>query len=262
VLLEMLPPDERPLVAIFSDHGQIEVPADDRHSLRLAFPFEREMGHLFDALGLDVHDFPGEDPDCDAVVASNGGLAHVYLQNRRGRWADAPDFQRDVLPVAQAFWQAHHGGNYASELQGALAGVLVRSAEGDGWYAPYRALTPAGELVTLDTWYGEARKGQATDPVQRLENLVGPYVGDLLLVSNYAAGFYFGAPVQGVHGGLHPEDSAATLVYGFPGATQDAADQMRVAVRDAIASRCRAEGSRQPSTADLLTGLLGVLEQD
>lgn len=67
-----------PLTIICSDHGQIKVPADDQHSLRLAFPFEREMGHLFDALGLDVHDYPGEDPDCDAVVASNGGMAQVY----------------------------------------------------------------------------------------------------------------------------------------------------------------------------------------
>jgi hypothetical protein len=60
-----------PFVVIFSDHGQIHVKADDKHSLRLAFPFEREIGHLFDALGLDVHDYPGEDPNCDAVVASN-----------------------------------------------------------------------------------------------------------------------------------------------------------------------------------------------
>ena len=93
----------------------------------------------------------------------------------------------------------------------------------------------------------------------RLNNLAGPYVGDLLLVSDYANGFYFGAPMQGVHGGLHPQDSAATLVYGFPGAGQDAADQMRVAVQEAIAARCRAEGGRQASTADLLAGLLAVV---
>lgn len=265
-LAERLPPDDVPLAVLFSDHGQIEVPPDDRHSLRLAFPFEREMGHLFDALGLDVHDYPGEDPDCDAVVASNGGLAHVYLQNRQnqqkqqGRWADAPDFQRDVLPVGQAFWQAHRTGAYVPELQRALAGVLVRAVEQDGWYAPYRALTPEGELVSLGTWFGKGMGGEAADPVQRLNNLVGPYVGDLLLVSDYAAGFYFAAPLKGVHGGLHPEDSVATLVYGFPGAAPEAADQMRVAVQEAIAARCQAEDRRQPSTADLLTGLLGVLQ--
>ena len=51
-------PVSSPIVSIFSDHGQIRVIPDDDHSLRLAFPFEREIGHLFDALGLDVHDYP------------------------------------------------------------------------------------------------------------------------------------------------------------------------------------------------------------
>ena len=260
------PPGELPLVAIFSDHGQIEVVPDDRHSLRLAFPFEKEMGHLFDALGLDVHDFPGEDPNCDAVVASNGGLAHVYLQNKHGRWADAPEFQRDVIPVGKAFWKAHHSGAYAPEIQCALAGVLVRDVQESGWYAPYQALTPAGEVISLADWFGEVSKDQDgaqslyADPLHRLDNLAGPFVGDLLLVSNYAQGFYFAAPVKGVHGGLHPEDSAATLVYGFPGASTAAADQMHTAVHSAIATRCQAEAGRQPSTADLLTGLLAVIE--
>ncbi len=254
------------LTVIFSDHGQIRVTPDDRHSLRLAFPFEREMGHLFDALGLDVHDFPGEDPDCDAVVASNGGLAQVYLQNRTGRWADTPNFKRDVLPVGRAFWEANATGKYASELEGALSGVLIRNIEKDGWYAPYHALTPDGEIVSLEEWFSEAHQFTNSpicqtyaDPVHRLNCLASPMTGDLLLISNYAEGFYFGAPITGVHGGLHPEDSAATLAFGFPGTAEAAAEAARIAIQDAIATRCQAEGGRQPSTADLLTGLLGVL---
>lgn len=255
-----------PLVAIFSDHGQIRVVPDDRHALRLAFPFEREIGHLFDALGLDVHDYPGEDPDCDAVVASNGGLAHVYLQNRRGRWADLPEFEREVLPVGRAFWVAHETGKYATELEGALAGVLVRNVAGKGWDAPYQALTPDGDILSLEDWFGDtnglkkgAVTGQYADPVHRLGNLAGPFVGDLLLISNYLGGFYFGAPLTGVHGGLHPGDSGATLAYGWPDTGQVAAEQKRIAVLEAIATRCQAEGGRQPSTADMLTGLLAIL---
>ena len=253
-----------PVVSIFSDHGQVRVPPDDRHSLRLAFPFERELGHLFDALGLDVHDFPGEDPDCDAVVASNGGLAQVYLQNRRGRWADPPLFERDVLPVGRAFWDAHHTGKYASELEGALAGVLVRDAGREGWYAPYRALRTDGECVPLDEWFGDKARGPDVyaDPVHRLANLSGPYSGDLVLISNYARGFYFGGPVTGVHGGLHPGDSGATLVYAFPGEEPGRAAAFGAAVRARIQARCQAEGGRQPSTADMLTGLLAVVGPD
>ena len=85
--------------------------------------------------------------------------------------------------------------------------------------------------------------------------------GDLLLVSNYADGFYFGAPTEGVHGGLHPNDSEATLVFGYPGVENGRAEEMRIAVLDAIQSRCQAEGGRQASTADLLTGLLALVNQ-
>lgn len=251
-----------PLIAIFSDHGQTEVIPDDRHSLRLAFPFEREMGHLFDALGLDVHDYPGEDPDCDAVVASNGGLAYVYLQNRQGRWANAPDFDRDVLPVGQAFWEAHATGRYADELQDALAGVLLRNVERDGWYAPYYALTSDSEIILLEEWFSSTSqlpKQSYVDPLHRLDNLAGPMTGDLLLISNYAEGYYFGAPITGIHGGLHPEESRAVLAYGFPTVDESRSALLRKTITDAIQMRCEAEGGRQPSTTDLVTGLMAVL---
>jgi len=262
-----LDPNPSPLISIFSDHGQIRVKPDDRHSLRLAFPLEREMGHLFDALSLDVHDFPGEDPECDAVVASNGGLAHVYLQNQHARWGDTPEFERDVLLVAKAFWDAHNSGKHATEIKGALSAILIRDVEKYGWFAPYNALSPDSRILTLEEWFSGKNQanGQITnlnsiDPVHRLNNLVSPYVGDLLLISNYQDGFYFSAPTTGVHGGLHPEDSSATLVFGLPGAGKMEAERMRVAVLGSINARCQAEGGRQPSTSDFLTGFLAALE--
>ena len=250
---------KKPGVLIFSDHGQIGVQADDPHSIRLGFPFEREMGHLFDALGLDVHDFPGEDPNCDAVVASNGGLAHVYLQNRAGRWADAPIFERDVLPVGVAFWEAHASGTYAPELRQALAGVLVRDVEHQGWSADYLALTPQGEQVPLEEWFAAQPAGLYADPINRLQNLAGPLVGDLLLISNYAGGYYFAQPMPGMHGGLHPEDSWATLALGWSGASLRRWKAAKKVFTDAVQTRCQLENNRQPSTADLLTGLAALM---
>lgn len=252
-----------PLIAIFSDHGQIQVIPDDQHSLRLAFPFEREIGHLFDALGLDVHDFPGEDPQCDAVVCSNGGVAHVYLQNKKGMWCDVPDFERDIRTVGNAFWKAHQTGKYATELHGALAGVLLRNVEMDGWYSPYYALTEEDEIVTLERWFSDENQSilrqQYSDPVHRLSNLCGPMTGDILLISNYADGYYFSAPLNGVHGGLHPEDSQATLAFGFLGVDEVDIQGKKEAVLNALFTRCRVEGNREPSTADLLTCVLPVL---
>ena len=246
-----------PFTLLFSDHGQIGVPADDQHSIRLGFPFEREMGHLFDALGLDVHDFPGEDPNCDAVVASNGGLAHVYLQNKAGRWADAPVFERDIFPVAQAFWEAHVSGSYASELQGALGGVLLRDVSRQGWNARYQALTPQGDLVSLEEWFAAQPGGLYADPVNRLHNLAGPLTGDLLLISNYSEGYYFAQPMPGMHGGLHPDESWATLALGGPGMNKGDWEEAEDAFVGAVRVRCQVENDRQPSTADLVTGFSG-----
>ena len=247
------------LVSLFSDHGQIEVLPDDQHSLKLGFPFDREMAVFFDALGLDVHDYPGEDPACDAVLALNGGSAAVYLHNKTGHWWDAPDFERDVLPIGKAFWEAHQTGKYAADLQNALAAVLVRQVDKDGWHGGYQALTPAGELVDLATWFASQPSGLYLDPVNRLANYTSPNTGDILLLSNYAEQYYFGGELTGMHGGLHPADSRATLVYGWVGVNGERWAEGRGRIEQAIAARCAAEGGRLPSVVDMLTGVESVL---
>ncbi len=248
-----------PLVAVFSDHGQIEVIPDDRHSLRIGFPFDKEMGHLFSALGLDVHDFPGEDPNCDAVMALNGGLASVYLQKRDGSWQDPPIFERDVVPVGRAFWEAHAKGRYAAELEGALSGVLLRNVEVEGWQAPYTALTADGNIQPLEVWFASQPGEEYLDPVNRLNHCAGRYAGDLLLVSNYADGFYFGGEIRGVHGGLHPADSHATLAFGWPEASPTAWEPLKNAVEKAVYARCRVENNRMAHTTDMITGLNALI---
>lgn len=253
------------LWALFSDHGQIGVPADDRHSLRIAFPFEDEIGPLFDSLGLDVHDFPGEDPHSDAVVASNGGIAHIYLCNLLNgdrRWSEPPHFEEEVLPVGRAFWDAHASGCYAPDLRGSLAGVLVRNAYAQDWSAPYLALTPDGDLLSLAQWFSRQPENHHLDAVNRLNHLSGPMSGDLILISNYADGFYFAGPEAGVHGGLHPEDSYATLAIGLPSASLAGWSELQKAMESAVENRCEAEGGRLPGTVDLVTALFAALELD
>ncbi|HUF38470.1 MAG TPA: alkaline phosphatase family protein [Anaerolineales bacterium] len=249
-----------PLVAVFSDHGQIRVIPDDAHSLRIGFPFDKEVVHFFTALGLDVHDYPGEDPHCDAVMATNGGLAFVYLRSRVGEWSDPPEFQRDVLPVARAFWEAHATGVYAAELQGALAGVLLRDVGTLGWETDFKALTPDGAVVPLDAWFAAQPEGLYLDPVNRLRHQAGRFAGDLLLISNYAEGYYFGSETVGIHGGLHPEDSLATLSYGWPGASGEDWGRVSSEILSAIEARCAQEGGRMAMTCDLVVGIEAACE--
>jgi hypothetical protein len=234
------------LVVVVSDHGQIGVIPDDRHSQRLGFPFDREMGHLFDALGLDVHDYPGEGPNCNALVACNGGLAYVYLRRRQAEWAETPLFVEDVQRVAAAFWRANLTGMYDADLQDALAMILVRDCEHAGWQAGYQVFAPHPQgLLPVGDYLASNPEIETAEAVARLEQLAGPMTGDLLLVSNYAGGFYFGAPITGIHGGLHPEESRAVLSFGWPGASQGQVSALR---RTALV----VAGGRPSSLADLV----------
>jgi hypothetical protein len=79
----------------------------------------------------------------------------------------------------------------------------------------------------------------------RLEHLTGPMTGDLLLVSNYAAGYYFGGQITGIHGGFHPDESRAVLSFGWQGAS---AEQI-AALRDTAHS---VVGARTATLADMV----------
>jgi hypothetical protein len=256
---------EGTLTLVVSDHGQIEVVPDDRHSLRLSFPFDREMGYLFDALGLDVHDKPKEGPACEAVVASNGGLAYVYLRRGAGNgqlfgeWNAVPRFRQDVLPVARAFWEAHTTARYAPDLLGALDMVLVRNVERDGWDAAYEALTQAGDLQPVEEFLAAHADIQQADALPRLRDLAGPLSGDVLLVSNYSEGFYFGGPTLGVHGGLHPDDSQAVASFGWMGAAPQQWSILREVVEASKNGLPEAEGRSRSNLIDVLPILTRVM---
>ena len=247
------------LFVLVSDHGQIEVVPDDRHSIRLGFPFDRELGHVFAALGLDVHDFPGEDPACDAVMGLNGGLAHVYLQHRAGRWADPPRYAEDVLPVAEAFRQMNETGKYEDELQGSLELILVRDAEREGWQGEYRAYAGNGRTQPFADYLAAHPELDYADAVNRIRLATSVTTGDLILAANGRAGYYFGAPTTGVHGGLYPGESEAALTFAYPGGSPDEIAWLRETVAGVVDDRCANEGGREPSVADVTPVALALL---
>ena len=247
---------------LVSDHGQIAVVDDDRHSIRLGFSFDRELGHVFEALGLDVHDIPGEDPACDAVVGLNGGLAHVYLQHRAGRWADPPRYQEDVLPVAEALRQMSQTGKYEDELQGSLELILVRDAEREGWEGEYRVLPMQGgvQLQSLADYLAARPELAYADAANRIRLATSAATGDLILAANGREGYYFGAPTRGVHGGLYAGESEAVLTFAYPDGSSNEMAWMRETVHGVVADRCMNEGHREPSVADIVPAALALLD--
>jgi len=250
---------EGSLFVLVSDHGQIEVVPDDRHSIRLGFPFDRELGHVFEALGLDVHDVPGEDPACDAVMGLNGGLAHVYLQHRAGRWADPPRYEEDVLPVAEAFRQMNAIGKYEDELQGSLELILARDAEHEGWRGEYRVYLGDGRTQPMADYLAAHPELDYADAINRIRLAASAATGDLILAANGREGYYFGAPMTGVHGGLYPEESEVVLTFAYPGGSPDEIAWLRETVTGVLADRRANEGGREPSVADMLPAALTLL---
>jgi hypothetical protein len=259
--LEQLDLLDDTLAVIVSDHGQVNVVEDDDHSLRIGFPFDREMGYLFDALQLDLHDFPGEDPNCDAVVAANGGMAHVYLQNRVGHWADPPRFSEDVVRVAQAFWEANQTGRYAPDLKGALAMILLRDAQGEGWETNYKVYTPEN-MQPQEAYLGRHPEIETVQAAARLRHLAGRNSGDLVLVSNYADGYYFGSPIKGTHGGLHPGDSRPALSLGWVGGDLQQVEHLRRTCQQVTDHSCSPDPQDCVSLADLMPILRALFGWD
>jgi hypothetical protein len=165
---------------------------------------------LFESLKLDVHDVPGEEPNVDAVVALNGGLASVYLRHREREWYHMPRYQEDVLPVAEALWQAGQTGQHCTELRGALDLILIRNVEGaKSWEAPYEVYLGGGKLQTLDQWGKEHSEAGYLDAGNRIRLMSSTMTGDLILSAKSTEGYYFGLPgVRGVHGSLQASDSS------------------------------------------------------
>jgi hypothetical protein len=246
------------MFVIFSDHGQIEVYADDAHCLQLRFPpLDLGIGYIFRALKRDVLDLPGE-TKVDCVLSMNGGLAHIYIRPRLRGWDKEPKLQRDVLPIAAAFWEATTTGRYFQGLYNALDLILVRNTERDGWNGPYFAYTPHG-LLPLEEYLATRPDLPVLDPIHRLNALSSPNSGDILIFSNYAEGYYFSYPYKGVHGGLHPIDSRALLAYGLPCGTPEQVNHLTQTLSTAIQARCRAENGRQVTLADISYGILAAM---
>jgi hypothetical protein len=137
--------------------------------------------------------------------------------------------------------------------------ILVRNVEQEGWQTGYQALAPNGQRMPVTDYLALHPEVETVDADARLRCLAGPLSGDLLLVSNYKDGFYFGGPTLGVHGGLHPQDSLAVASLGWPGATHEQRRFLCETVQGLVYDRRSAEKRSRASLADVSPALVQLM---
>ena len=246
------------LYALFSDHGQVSLPGDDAHTLRLGSMLRRNETYEVNPLGQELPERLFEGPECDALFCPNGGMAHIYIRKESGAWREAPRFQEDILPAAGYLWRASQDGANCPELKGSLDMVLVRDCELEGWQAEYQAFTPDG-LFSIPQFLADNHI-LAIDAHARLHSLSSPLAGDILLFARGASGYAFASqPAQVSQGGLQPGESRVVQAYALPGAGPEDILHVRQIVFSAAHERSRSEGRRQVGSVDVAYVLRAVM---
>ena len=175
------------LIVIVSDHGQTQVVDDSFHAVGRS-----ELEILLSGVGYSVS---GDYGLSDAVVASNGGMAMVYVRDINHDWSVYPSLSV-LQPALDEF-----------VVQPFVEDVLVRVEGGE--YQVY----DGGGLQPLSVL-----EGKYPSAVERVEGLNSGRSGDIILLANYGDGFYFeDEPKLGVHGNLNWEDTYVPLIFSNPG---------------------------------------------
>jgi len=204
---------------IVSDHGQIAVPNDEIHALRLGSPLSKPHRKWFDtiaSLGRPIHRWGSSEDSTNLVCAPNGGLCHLYLRQRDKPWESPPLFLNEVIATARKLGGCGDPTQAPPLDQETIAAILVRDTEHQGHYAPFQALGPEGQIIPLEIFFNDPRFANFIAPSERLKRLATPESGDIVVIANTEAGYYFGNPLKGMHGGLLREESQCAFAISAP----------------------------------------------
>ncbi|MFO7902150.1 MAG: alkaline phosphatase family protein, partial [Pirellulaceae bacterium] len=184
------------LIVLISDHGQTAT--NDSKNIP-----KSELEDILEENSFDIgksiigtYDYE----DATAVVATIGGAAHVYLRYNSsfaGDWIISPN-DETVNLVAQHYF------NERPEI----AEVLVRYS-GNTEYEVYVGNNITEYLDTLDS--------DKYPYPERVNELYWSRSGDIILLANSSAGYYFHTDqAKGEHGGLFHEDTYVPMMFIHP----------------------------------------------
>lgn len=235
-------------VIVVADHGHSPVP-EDGSTLLSAAPRA-----VLESAGLRPRPFAlevADDDDFQTVLAYQGPMAYAYVADRSTcaapgtacDWTRPPRFAADVVPVAEAYFQADRTGKYAPAMRGTLDMILTRRprpfAEDD---LPFEVYVGGGRTVPLAAYLRRHPHPRYVALESRLRELaVGRYgerAGDVLLMARNGDGpgpvgrYYFnGAPQRSVHGSPSRADGEVPLIVAHPARSRD---ELRALVSEVV----------------------------
>jgi Type I phosphodiesterase / nucleotide pyrophosphatase len=237
--------------AIFiADHGHTPVMDDDRHRLGpddpgSPFAVLQTAGFRLRKASLSL---TPDEQDYQAVLASQGFMAYVYLANRstcpnKGDvcdWNKPPRFRADLMQAARAIYLDNQSGSPVPQAKGTIDLIFARKP-----VSPGRAATPfevfdGRRLVPIDAYLKRHPRRDLVDLKQRMEWLGdGPYgylAGDIVLLANASTAvpvqkrYYFSTATHySWHGSANLDDSHIPLILASP---EIPGESLRRIVRD------------------------------
>ncbi len=255
-------------VVVTSDHGHTQVAYDDVHALSTNAVDDPPA--IVKGAGYRLRPFALEVPDTNdfnTVIAYGGAVAYVSLANRSTcpnagdacDWAQAPRYEEDVLPMAEAFYKNNADGMLAPSMKGTLDLVLTRRPkpyfEND---LPFEVYVGNGKTVPLGAYLKEHPHPTYEAFEERLRDLaVGPRgerAGDVMLLAHNGdrntveERYYFASRYRSWHGSPSHHDSQIPLIVAHPG---HSAASLRAQVETVLGPEPR----RQQKVTDLILNL-------
>jgi hypothetical protein len=223
-------------VVLTSDHGHTQVVYDDAHALSTTGDDDppalvRKAGYRLRPFKLNV----AKDHDFNAVFASGGAMAYVYVADRSMcpkekdvcNWQRPPRYEEDVIPMAEAFYRNNEDGSLVPAMKGTLDLILTRRPKP---YLdvdlPFEVYVGNGKTVPVGEYLAAHPHPTYVAVEQRLRDLAvgkhGERAGDVLLLAHNGdratpdERYYFAARYRSWHGSPSRQDSEVPFIVAHP----------------------------------------------
>ncbi|MGH7906759.1 MAG: alkaline phosphatase family protein, partial [Candidatus Binataceae bacterium] len=144
-------------VMFISDHGHTPVLPDDKHAL--SNDDDHNLQRLLEKAGFRVRpsSLHVADRDYQAVTASQGVMAYIYLADRSGcrktgqpcDWKKPPRLKRDVMPVVRALFNSNRFGRPIPRFKHTLDLIFARKGAPPGHDAGVFEIYNGRKLVPI-----------------------------------------------------------------------------------------------------------------